>query len=42
MRNALLITLLLPAVGHAAPDFDKDVAPLLASRCLDCHSGADP
>ncbi len=26
-------------VGHAAPDFDRDVASILASRCLDCHSG---
>ena len=26
----------------APPDFDKDVAPLLATRCLDCHCGADP
>ncbi len=26
----------------APPDFDKQIAPLLASRCLDCHSGAKP
>ncbi|MBX3400067.1 MAG: DUF1553 domain-containing protein [Gemmataceae bacterium] len=26
----------------APPDFDKQVAPLLAQRCLDCHSGAEP
>ncbi|MBC7816045.1 MAG: DUF1549 domain-containing protein, partial [Planctomycetaceae bacterium] len=25
----------------APPDFDKQVAPLLARRCLDCHSGAE-
>jgi hypothetical protein len=24
------------------PDFDKTVAPLLARRCLDCHSGTEP
>src|SRR5437016_4415738 len=24
------------------PDFDKYVAPILASRCLECHSGVDP
>ncbi|MFM2094548.1 MAG: hypothetical protein RIS70_1672 [Planctomycetota bacterium] len=24
-----------------APDFDRQVAPLLASRCLDCHSGSE-
>ena len=23
-------------------DFDREVAPLLARRCLDCHSGPDP
>ena len=23
-------------------DFDAKVAPILARRCLDCHSGADP
>src|SRR5215218_116158 len=22
-------------------DFDKDVAPLLAGRCIECHSGAE-
>ena len=27
---------------RAEPDFDKDVAPLLARRCLECHTGADP
>jgi Protein of unknown function (DUF1553)/Protein of unknown function (DUF1549)/Planctomycete cytochrome C/Concanavalin A-like lectin/glucanases superfamily len=24
------------------PDFDARIAPILARRCLDCHSGADP
>jgi hypothetical protein len=28
--------------GDAAQRFDKHVAPLLAARCLDCHSGAEP
>jgi len=23
-------------------DFDRQVAPILASRCLECHSGAEP
>jgi hypothetical protein len=23
------------------PDFDRDVAPILATRCLDCHNSAD-
>ena len=26
----------------AANEFDRDVAPILARRCLDCHSGAEP
>src|SRR6478752_2396898 len=38
-----LALLLLPGIGRAAPpDFDREVAPLLAARCLDCHSGAKP
>ncbi len=24
------------------PDFDREVAPILASRCLECHSGTEP
>ena len=29
--------------GQRAPvDFDREVAPLLAERCLDCHSGPKP
>ncbi len=28
--------------GDAASDFDSRIAPLLARRCLDCHSGAEP
>src|SRR6478735_3927511 len=43
MRHLCLAVLLLAApASAAAPDFDKDVAPLIARRCLDCHSGADP
>ena len=33
------------AAGQSAVaqvNFDQDVAPLLARRCLDCHSGAEP
>ena len=34
----------LPLLARAAesPDFDTVIAPLIASRCLDCHSGAEP
>jgi hypothetical protein len=46
MTRALLALLAaLPAAPLAAdpaPDFDRDVAPLLVRRCLDCHSGAKP
>ncbi len=45
MRILALASLLLlsPVSASAAPpDFDKDVVAVLASRCLDCHSGADP
>jgi hypothetical protein len=41
----LAAALFLPA-GAAAradpPDFDRSIAPLLAERCLDCHSGPRP
>ncbi len=30
-----------PAQGDG-PDFDKQVAPLIVQRCLDCHSGPKP
>ena len=29
------------SVAAAELDFDRDVAPILASRCLDCHSAAE-
>jgi hypothetical protein len=39
----LLIFLALQIEARAAaPDFDRDIAPLLVSRCLDCHSGTSP
>jgi hypothetical protein len=41
-RVCLAAVLLLAARAPAAADFDRDVAPLIARRCLDCHSGADP
>ena len=37
---ALLI--LLPATLSAEVDFESDIAPLLASRCLECHHSAKP
>jgi hypothetical protein len=49
MRRWLLLLLsmgLLLSRGSAAPaeeapDFDKVIAPILASRCIDCHSGPE-
>jgi hypothetical protein len=40
----VLLILLLAREASAAPaiDFDRDIAPLLARRCLDCHSGTAP
>ena len=26
----------------AEPDFEKDIAPLFAAKCLECHSGTEP
>jgi len=39
---AILASLGGRAVAADAPDFDKQIAPLLISRCFDCHSGAEP
>jgi uncharacterized protein DUF1549/uncharacterized protein DUF1553/cytochrome c len=48
-RPALCLLLLASPVSarglcaaEDAPDFDKQVAPILAGRCLACHSGAEP
>src|SRR5262245_12675512 len=43
-RLAAMILSAAPAGWCAAqqpPDFDRDVAPILATRCLDCHNAAD-
>jgi len=49
MRRWLLLTVaylgcwVAPATtAEPAIDFDRQIAPLLASRCLDCHSGDEP
>jgi hypothetical protein len=36
LATALLVAT-CPLVSHAAPDFERDVAPLLIRRCLECH-----
>lgn len=42
----LLIGVLSPGAASAepldAPDFDREIAPLIARRCLSCHSGSEP
>ncbi len=44
----LLIVISLATSTHSvaaepeATDFDRTIAPLLAARCLDCHSGSEP
>ncbi len=40
----LCISLLAPdvTVAESSVDFDRDVAPLIAQRCLACHSGNEP
>ncbi len=41
--SLLLVALLVPTgVARAAVDFNTQIAPLLARRCLECHSGTDP
>ncbi|HVU88880.1 MAG TPA: DUF1553 domain-containing protein [Pirellulales bacterium] len=32
----------IPNAAAAVPTFAKEIAPLLVSRCLGCHAGADP
>jgi Protein of unknown function (DUF1553)/Protein of unknown function (DUF1549)/Planctomycete cytochrome C len=45
-RHALTWLIVLTACAHAfsaeSPEFDRKVAPILARRCLDCHSGPAP
>jgi hypothetical protein len=42
MKLSLPAVLLLASPVAAAPDFDKDIAPIIVKRCAECHSGADP
>ena len=32
------LTLVLSGPVHAAPDFAKDIQPILQEKCIDCHS----
>ena len=42
LASAFVGVLLLTAAAQGAPEFDREVAPLLARRCLECHSGGEP
>ncbi len=42
MGGAIIVAVnLVVAAGEPAVTFDRDIAPLLVRRCLDCHSGAE-
>jgi hypothetical protein len=41
LSTVVVLLFAAPAIG-GPPDFDTQVAPLLASYCTDCHSGAKP
>lgn len=38
----LFSLLFLPTARSRAQDFDREIAPLIAERCLSCHSGGEP
>ncbi len=41
--SVLLLSCGLPTIAQSAepPSFDRDIAPLLVRRCLDCHNGTE-
>ena len=40
--TTIALLTLSSSIEAAPPDFDRQIAPILAARCLDCHSGAKP
>ncbi|MFN5536366.1 MAG: c-type cytochrome domain-containing protein, partial [Planctomyces sp.] len=44
IRITLIVftVLIRPVAGQTDPDFDRDVAPVLLSRCLECHQNNNP
>jgi hypothetical protein len=43
MRSSLSILFLFPLLANGKePDFNRDVAPILVKRCLECHLGNEP
>ncbi|SVE01345.1 uncharacterized protein METZ01_LOCUS454199, partial [marine metagenome] len=45
LRQLIVISFALAFVAHAngvsMPDFNRDIAPLIAKRCLECHNKRD-
>ncbi len=42
MRHTAALVLLCTSSLLHAQDFQRDIAPILSKRCLECHSGPDP
>lgn len=42
IAGSLLLAVAKVCAAEPAIDFDRQIAPLFASRCLDCHSGEEP
>ena len=42
VMSSARIQLLQAGIGEETTTFAREVAPLLAARCLECHSGAEP
>jgi hypothetical protein len=42
LLSAAVVLALAAPLSAAPPDFDREVAPVLAALCLDCHSGPKP
>lgn len=39
--NVLAVWCGVAVAADGAPDFEREIVPLIAERCLECHSGAD-
>ncbi|SVD86602.1 uncharacterized protein METZ01_LOCUS439456, partial [marine metagenome] len=45
LRQMIIVCFVWAFVAHAngvsMPDFNRDIAPLIAKRCLECHNKRD-
>ncbi|SVC54016.1 uncharacterized protein METZ01_LOCUS306870, partial [marine metagenome] len=45
LRQMIIVCVAMAFVAHAngvsMPDFNRDIAPLIAKRCLECHNKRD-